>query len=124
MDRLQDRFVPLVVSVLDKIRKEMDRLYWNKYQKEMNSPFDNSGEEYSNNTFTVRSYYWGDEPDRVDLPNFEYDGIKVYWYKHSNRGTTIYTDKDLTIDYLSVMLNRCIESLREDFLKRDCNENN
>lgn len=88
-------------------------------QEVMNSPFDNSGEEYSNNTFTVRSYYWGDEPDRMDLPNFEYDGIEVYWYKHSNRGTTIYTDKDLTIDYLSVMLNRCIESLREDFLKRD-----
>lgn len=43
----------LVRAMLDFIRKELDRHYWNQNQKEMISPFDNTGEEYSNDYMTV-----------------------------------------------------------------------
>lgn len=107
--------VKLVEAVLDAIRKEMDRLYYNKYQKEMNSPFDNTGETYKNSTFTVRAYYWGDDDDLTMLPNFEYKGLRVYWYKYSGRGTEVLVDKPLTTKFLSRMLDDCIASMKNDF---------
>ena len=105
----------VVQAILDKIRSEMDRLYWNKYQAEMNSPFDNTGEYYQNDTFTVRPYYWGDDKDLMNLPNFEYPGIEVWWYKHSNRGVIVYSEEPLTLDFLAKMLADCVEALRKDF---------
>ena len=112
MKRVEERHIPLIRSILNEIRRELDRLCWNKYQKEMDSPFDNTGSEYKNSTFIVRAYDWG---YNNYLPNFEYPGINVYWYKHSRRGLTAYTDDDLTLDYLTNMLNDCIASLRKDF---------
>ena len=117
MKRVEERHIPLIRSVLDEIRRELDRLYWNKYQKEIASPFDNTGNKYKNTTFIVRAYDWEDNDS--ELPNFEYyfeySGIYVYWYKHSRRGLTAYTDDDLTLDYLTNMLNDCVTSLRKDF---------
>lgn len=55
MVRLDRKYIHLIRAVLDKIRKELDRLYWNKYQEEMDNPFDNTGGEYVNSTFQVHS---------------------------------------------------------------------
>ncbi len=87
-ERVRDETMILVCkAMLDKIRKELDRHYWNANQKEMDSPFDNSGApEYKNDYFAVRSYYWGDNEDIAALPNFETKYVKAWWYKHSNRG--------------------------------------
>lgn len=105
----------LIKAVLNEIRKELDRLYWNKYQKEMNSPFDNTGETYSNNTFTVRAYYWGDNEEEASQPNFEYKDFCVYWYKHNNRGVEIVYGKPITAEFLSEMLDDCFDAMRKDF---------
>lgn len=35
MVRLDRKYIHLIRAVLDKIRKELDRLYWNKYQEEI-----------------------------------------------------------------------------------------
>ena len=43
----------LVEACLDKIKEEMKRLTWNKFQKNIETPFDNSGQEYVNNVFAV-----------------------------------------------------------------------
>lgn len=105
-------------ACLIKIRKELDRLYWNKYQKEMDSPFDNTGASYSNSEFTVRAYNW--DEDAEELPNFEWKQIKVYWYKHEGRGNQVYT----VIGYddpaiYAIMLNKCLKALKEDFGETD-----
>ena len=107
--------VPVIRAALKDIRDEMDRLYWNKYQKQMESPFDNTGENYSNSVFTVRAYYWGDNDNISMLPNFEYKGLKVFWYKHAGRGLEILVDKPLTISFVSEMITECYAALKNDF---------
>ena len=107
----------LFQAILDYIRKEMDRLYWNKYQEEMNSPFDNTGAAYSNDTFSVMAYYWGDDDDLIQQPNFKYKDIEIRWYKHSNRGMSVTTQHPISYEDLVIMVNDCVESLRRDFKK-------
>lgn len=103
----------LMDAVLRKIRSELDRLYWNKYQKEMNSPFDNTGEEYSNDVFTVRAYNWNEEEEK---PNFEWGPVRVYWYKHEGRGNQVFTKIGYDDPAIyGLMLDKCIESLQKDF---------
>lgn len=108
----------LIRAALNEIENQMARLYWNKYQKEMeSSPFKNTGAEYSNDTFTVRAYNWNDENDV--LPNFEYKDLKIYWYKHSQRGLQWYYNCSKNAlpssAFLEDMLEDCIESLERYF---------
>lgn len=104
----------LMNAVLRRIRDELDRLYWNKHQEKMESPFDNTGAEYSNDVFSVRAYNWDD--DAEEKPNFECGPIKVYWYKHEGRGNTIKTKMGYdTPAIYAIMLEKCIEALRKDF---------
>ena len=108
----------LVQCALDKIRKELDRLYWNKNQREMDSPFDNScSEDYKNNYFVVRSYKWNfDDEDYEDLPNFESPHLRVKWYKHSNRGVEVFMLKNfVSADTVMTELTNCLKALKEDF---------
>ena len=106
----------LIESVLDKIENEMERLYWNKNQKEMpSSPFQNTGGEYENDTFKVRAYNWDDNEE----PNFEYKDLKIWWYKHSHRGLYWeYNHEKNTLPppyFLEDMLLDCIESIEKDW---------
>lgn len=107
--------IRLIKAVLNEIRRELNRLYWNKYQELMESPFDNTGNTYSNDTFTVRSYYWGDDEEKALLPNFEYKDFYVFWYKHCDRGVNIVYDKPITTEFLSEMLDDCFDAMRKDF---------
>lgn len=109
----------LLEAVLDKIEKEMGRLYWNKNQKEMESPFRNTAQKYLNDTFEVRSYYWGDNEDEGVLPNFKYKDLSAYWYKHCERGLswTYKGVKNATIpsEFLDEMIEDCVKSLEKDW---------
>lgn len=105
----------LIKAVLNRIRDELERQYWNKYQKDMASPFFNVGAIYSNNTFTVRSYDWNGNYQ----PNFEYKDFKVWWYKHSNRGINWkYQNKEngmVSSEFLAQMIIDCFEAIDKDF---------
>ena len=104
----------LMNAVLRKIRAELDRLYWNKNQQEMESPFDNTGTIYSNDTFIVRAYDWSDADE--ELPNFEWGPIRVYWYKHEGRGNTIETKIGYDDPAIyALMLKKCLKALSDDF---------
>lgn len=101
---------------LDYIRKELNRHYWNKNQKEMVSPFDNTGESYTNNYMTVRAYYWGDEEDEIAKPNFEAGHMQVHWYKHSNRGVSVYFEEGYeSYEELAKTTENCLKSIELDF---------
>lgn len=43
----------LITAVLDFIEAEMKRLYYNKYQKEMESPYVNTDKDYRRNAGTM-----------------------------------------------------------------------
>ena len=103
----------LIKAVLNIIKEEMERVYWNKHQKEMNSPFLNTGQYYDDGIFVVRSYDW----ESNDLPNFQYDKLKCWWYKHFKRGLYWEYDGQRDVlppsDYLERMLEVCIYSMNK-----------
>ena len=109
----------LLEAVLLRIKDEMARLYWNKHHSEMNSPFDNTGEEYSDDTFTVRAYCWDEETEDVALPNFAYKELECSWYKHSTRGLTWRYKGEreayVPAEFLEHMLMDCYKSMRKYF---------
>ena len=104
----------LLTAVLGEIKAEMDRIYWNKHHKEMNSPFLNTGQYYDDGIFVVRSYDW----ESNDLPNFQYDKLKCWWYKHYKRG--LYWEYNGQRDvlppseFLEKMIEHCIRSINEN----------
>lgn len=104
----------LIIAILDKIESELSRNYWNKNHKEISSPFSNTGEVYSNDYFTVRAYGWEDNTE----PNFDSDILKCWWYKHSHRGLQYEINPDITADELCFFLNKCIDSIKEDFERK------
>lgn len=108
----------LIRATLAEIEYEMERLYWNKNQKEMNSPFRNTGTEYANDTFQVRAYKWGDD-DETDTPNFIYKDLKIWWYKHFRRGIEwVYKGErhaDIPSEFFAKMLDECLQSMNNDF---------
>jgi len=109
----------LIKAMLNYIDDELRRLYWNKFQEEIDSPFQNTGNSYMNDTFYVRAYYWGDDEDKIRQPNFQYKKFKCYWYKHSMRGLEWEYKGErncyISTDFLSKMLEDIIRSLRVDF---------
>lgn len=106
----------LIMSVLAELETQMKRLYWNKNQKEMQSPFENTGAEYANDTFYVRAYNWGDDDGGC---NFKYKDLSIWWYKHFRRGLewTYMGKRNVPIpsEFLAEMLDDCIISLTIDW---------
>ena len=119
MIKLSTGEINIVVDVLRGIERELERCYWNKHHKEFNSPFRNTSEEYTNNTFTIRAYYWGDDEELMHKPNFQYKGLKVYWYKYCPRGCVAECDQEVTMKYLVQMHEDCVRAIREDFNDKD-----
>ena len=104
----------LAEACFTKIDAEMRRLYWNRNQAEMNSPFENTGCLYEDGTFSVKAYDWGDDNDRE--PNFSYPGLSVWWYKRMGRGMHgVYTGTALFPSFLQGMLSACIRSLKKRY---------
>ena len=111
---LNDDEIELLSACLFKIKMDLSRLYWNKNQVEMNSPFENTGEHYKNKIFEVNAYDWGDDDNKK--PNFKYKSLEVWWYKHSGRGLYATIDKkDNTKKFYSKMLTNCYKAIEEDF---------
>lgn len=110
---MEKKYTPLLQAVLNEIHRKLDVAYWNKNQEEMASPFDNTGSYYVNPTFSVCAYQWDEEGSESDVPtpNFVWQDVKVYWYKHSNRGLSAFANREITPELLSEMLNDCLNSL-------------
>ena len=96
-----------VVALLEDINNKLKVVAWNTDHKEFYSPFENTGNRWSNDVFEVQAYSWDDE---IAQPyNFKCGEIEISWYKYLGRDTTIngeYTEKELINMY-----NKCIESL-------------
>lgn len=113
----------LLQAVLGRINQEMERLYWNANQKELESPFFNSGTEYKDDIFEVHAYYWGDDESLINRPNFKYGDFECTWYKHYLRGLdwSFRGDRDVEIsaNFLEQMLEDCFASMRQYYGEED-----
>ena len=118
----------LIIAILDRIDNELQRCYWNKNQKHLNSPFANTGENYSNDIFTVRAYDWSDDQENDEpKPNFESKFLTCWWYKHAHRGLEfkITYDTNTEADHLTQLanfLNKCLNAIYKDFGQKIYNE--
>lgn len=91
------------------ISRELKRVMWNIHQKELDSPFENTGASWECDTFAVEAYSWD---DKYEQPyNFKYKDIEVSWYKYFGRGMSV--NRNVTPDEVSTMLNDCLDALLE-----------
>ena len=66
---------------------------------------------YENDVFAVRPYYWGDDPDEMEKPNFEYKptGLTISWYKYPMRDA--YINQDINMYEFREILEACEKSM-------------
>ena len=104
-------------AILLTIKEDLDRVYWNVYQKDYeDTPFQNTGniEGFKTDVFEAHAYDWnwdyedGPSPQPV---NFKWRDLEITWYKWYGRG--IGTNRSVTHDELALMLEECLESLRK-----------
>lgn len=119
MKSIDEKYLPIIKACMNEINCEICRLFWNENQMEYDTPFENTGNKYDNDTFSVRAYYWGDDDSLIRLPNFKYKDLEVRWYKHYRRCLIAQKDSDISLDFLADMVNDCILSLRRDFGEED-----
>lgn len=98
----------LLIAALRDIDTEIERIESNagRYYE---SPFANTGGRWSNGTFSVRAYYWGDDEAELAAPNFKCGDIEVRWYKWLGRSTTV--NRLVTPQEVGHLLDTCLKSL-------------
>lgn len=99
-------------------RKDYEEIFWEFLDKngfDMYGYRDHSNERvFKNNIFTIRPYYWGDDEEEANLPNFVYNpnNLKIKWYKYPMRDA--YSNQDVDIETFKDILSVCAKSLKED----------
>ena len=68
---------------------------------------------FENDMFHIEPYYWGDNEDLEDEPNFWYkpDGLEIQWYKYAFRDS--YCNKKISYLEFCEIVDKCIESLEK-----------
>lgn len=95
-------------AFLSAISAELDRVMWNVTQEEYDSPFDNTGNRFENDTFAVEAYSW--DEDTQQPWNFKCGDIEISWYKWFARGASI--NRIPSYEEGVAMLDACLASLR------------
>lgn len=110
---LSEKECVVITAALDYIDRELRRCYWNKNQKELESPFQNTGNSYECDAFKVRAYNWMN--DNGD--NFVYfkDDLHVDWYKYCGRGMYVEVPNDWMMDRLPDMVEDCVNAITRNF---------
>lgn len=98
------------IALLNDLDEEIARCYWNKNQKKWESPLQNTGNQYINDTFELKAYDWGAEMNQY---NFKYNDLEIYWYKHALRCPQ--ANKKIDTDEFIFIYEQCIKSIYRDF---------
>ena len=69
--------------------------------------------DFFNDFFTIRSYYWGDDEEEINKPNFEVPSEKfeLEWYKYPFRSS--YANVEITPQMWNELIQKCLKSLEE-----------
>jgi len=117
----QDKFGELLTLGFDSYGHITSDILDKKYGKTKESkegPIKFMDEEYTpyihyfdNGTFMLNAYYWGDEEDLIEFPNFIYYPInyQMNFYKYPLRDS--YANQELTYKQFCDMIDKCKESL-------------
>lgn len=71
------------------------------------------GHVFENDTFIIRPYYWGDDEEEAEKPNFVYKptGLEIQWYKYPMRDA--YSNQNISIKTFKDILTECANSMEE-----------
>jgi hypothetical protein len=105
-----------VIAMFEYVINELDRVYFNINQKERELY-----DEYNIEGIEYRDYFWcnydhGDSACNTcdekfcEKPNFEFDGVKIYWYKYIGRGMSCNIEQ--SSDKWVIWFNKLIEHIR------------
>ena len=67
---------------------------------------------YENDIFKTNPYYWGDDEDIMEEPNFIYKptGLEIRWYKYPLRDT--FFNQDISFEEGKRIFEHCAESIK------------
>ena len=67
---------------------------------------------FENDTFVIRPYYWGEDEEIADLPNFEFKptGFTISWYKYPMRNA--FASHNISTEEFMEILKECEKSMR------------
>ena len=111
-----------IEAALSSIENELDRVMWNLYQTEYESPFRNTCNEFHCDTFDVEAYDW-DEYTEQEY-NFRWKDYKIRWYKYCGRGMN--SNRHMSPEECAIMLDDCLQAIRsldindDDLIEEDC----
>ena len=66
---------------------------------------------FENNVFVIRPYYWGEDEEIADLPNFEFKptGFTISWYKYPMRNA--FASYNISTKEFMRILKECEKSM-------------
>lgn len=66
-----------------------------------------------NETFLVNPYYWGEDDDEAEKPNFVFkpDGLEIRWYKYPMRDA--YSNEEISLERMKDVIDACLESVKK-----------
>lgn len=98
-----------IIALLSHLHDKLCVVMWNKNQKEYDSPFYNTSNNFIGKNFEVHAYNWNED---VDIPyNFKCGDIEISWYKRLGRDTTI--NGEYSPEQIIEMFNICLNEIRE-----------
>jgi len=70
---------------------------------------------YENDLFCINPYYWGEDKNLMEMPNFLYKptGFEIRWYKYPFRDS--YMNQNLTDRQIKVIWKKCAEYVKNCF---------
>lgn len=77
-----------VEALIDYLLREIDRVYHNGHQKWR----EDSPGELKWGKLETKSYYWGEDENESNKPNFKHGETEIRWYKHPGRGMSVNVD--------------------------------
>jgi len=82
-------------------------------EKEIKGSDGNTFYKWENEVFSIMPYYWGDDDEIAELPNFIYKptGFELSWYKYALRDS--YMNQNLTYQELELLLKNCVTSMKK-----------
>lgn len=88
-------------------RKFVDLKEWNDLLEHYNLGF--YGDYIETDKFIMRPYYWGEEEEEMDKPNFVYKpmNIEIRWYKYPFRDS--YSNVELNKKLFKFILKDCLQ---------------
>lgn len=110
-NEFKDYEVPAYVkSHLVAIKDELDRVMWNRDQREYDSPFDNSGNVPGVvcDVFEAHAYDWNEEDGQPF--NFKWRDLEICWYKYLGRGMSM--NRETSPKEAALMLEECLAAIR------------